>query len=108
MSEKGVSDFQKTNFPNKNQTIVFHFFQTCEGRYISQPAALKAHTEASQCGVARAHGVVETCSLLPQALCRQSFVAVGAAFWCWLGTWLYMQHSSAAMGLDPMTPGDVA
>ena len=85
-----------------------NFFQTSEGRCILQPAVLKAHTGTSQCGAACARGVVETCSLLPQALCRQSFVAVGAAFWCWLGTWLYMQHSSAAVGLVPMTPGDVA
>ena len=85
-----------------------NFFQICEGRCILQPAVLKAHSETSQSGAARARGVVETCSLLPQALCRQSFVAVGAAFWCWLGTWLYMQHSFAAVGLVPMTPGDVA
>ena len=68
----------------------------------------KGTTLEPHSGVARAHGVVETCSLLPQALCRQSFVAVGAAFWCWLGTWLYVQHSSAAVGLVLMTPEDVA
>ena len=84
-----------------------NFFQICEGRCILQPEALTAPLEPHS-GAARGRGVVETCSLLPQALCRQSFVAVGAAFWCWLGTWLYMQHSSAAVGLVPMTPGDVA
>ena len=71
-----------------------NFFQT--SAFSSKDAASRSprrsrhYTGTSQCGAARAHGVVEnlfsTASGLVSTVLRSRS---GAAFCCWLGTWLH-------------------